>query len=125
MKRLRINFLYLDLWMEVGAAVPELNPVYAAMFLVNQRPYSLALSLGRFSEQQARRLLARTYSEAVILKSSVQRSPAQWEEWLLANDWEFDQLRAMCEHAPNFEVQDDGAQLEQPGPPDAGGSGAA
>jgi len=103
----RVVFEYLDgLAIDIMPADIDLNPVYQAAVLTHLRPYTLAASLGRLSEERSEQLLARVYADGIIVGSPTDGHDkwrqADWEKWLLEHKEEFATLRSVAETPEAF-----------------------
>lgn len=99
----RIRFAYLPGEPAIDCRPPhvDLNLDFRDAVMRNLAPLKLAQRLGRLSETTARRALARAYAEGVVTGSPTaaleQLDTEGWEEWLLANPDEFDELRRLLD----------------------------
>ena len=117
-----VEFSYLDgLTITVGPAAPDLNPLFAAAYIAFLEPLTLAARLPddhprALTEARARPALAKAYAEGVVFGADDPTfdgyTPAQWEEWLLENDEEFDSLISVVQMRSNF-VTEQEEQLQQ------------
>lgn len=102
---------------EVGPAFVDLNPLFRAASEALLKPYALAAQLGRLDEKHALQLLARAYSESVIISADPEMSRDEVFSWLLSHEEDFNVLRSYAEHRDNFVSEGrDGNQLPEPGP---------
>lgn len=107
--------LHDDLKMKVGPAFVELNPLFAAASEALIRPYRLAIELERVPEEKQLELLARTYSESVIIETDPAMERKDVYKWLLANPVEFTYIRDYAQHKANFVEDGDGDQIQSAG----------
>lgn len=108
MTPLVIEFEQHGIRFRVGPAFVDLNPVFRAASEALLRPYRLALQMGRVNDEQSLHLLARAYSESVIIEADPEMGREAVYRWLVDHPADFDVIRSFAEHRPNFEEVTDG-----------------
>ncbi|MGB5810116.1 MAG: hypothetical protein WBG86_06270 [Polyangiales bacterium] len=92
----------------VNAPFPDVNPIFRIVAGSRIRPYSLAIENDMVSETTALRIFAEAYAEGVIDRSTTPGFEGwtieQWRVWLLDHPDHFEELRAICEHRPNWNL---------------------
>ncbi len=110
----RIRFIHVeDLEIKIRPAVLDLNPIFRATALVYLRPLSLSTMLPeghprRLSDAQANVALAKVFGLSVILGSPTHPehdaySCEEWAAWLVAHEWEFEELSSVARVGTNFD----------------------
>lgn len=108
--RVRFNFDYLGLRVDVAPAVEKLNPIYRAAVLhyIVGSPRALAAFMERLPESQVEELLIPCYARGGVIVGSPDApydawGDDEWESWLLTHRDEFRAIRSVAEHAQNWD----------------------
>ena len=111
--------------MVIGAADPDLNEYFRAASMAYVQPHTLAMSLGRLTEEREREILQQAYACGVVLDTEPKMREAQILAWFKTHPKEFDILFEIADHRENFIDNGDPNEPGATGPaPEQSGEGA-
>lgn len=105
---MRLEFPDLGVVIDCEDADPATNPIFKAALITYVQPLSLAVRVGRLSEEVATAHLAKAYSRGVIVGSDTEGfedyDEERWAKWLIENPAAFDGMREALEPTEDDDI---------------------